>query len=109
MNYTQRISIETPTRNTVSTFGSIQTSAWTTFLTTGANVRMLSSKESIKGSSEMDVDGFMFEIRMTTQSVQINDSQRITMADGSTFDISDVDKWTLKFQRKILIKAIRRS
>ena len=109
MNYTQRITIETPTRNTVNTFGSIQTSAWTEFMKTGAKIRQMSSSEVVTGSRETDVLGHMFEIRMTTKSMQIDDRQRIITADGTIFEIMNVDKFTLKGQRIILIKTLRRS
>jgi len=108
-NFNQLITFSIPTINTVNTYGEPVLSNWVEDFKTGANIRLMSSRETINSSRETDDDWFMFEVRLTTKSNTVNDSHRIATADGDLFDILSVDKYTLKHKRLILIKARRSS
>lgn len=109
-NFNKRITIETPSIDSVNTFGEPVTSSWSVFYKTGANIKLKTSQnmEAISYSRETNMENYTFELRMSAKSMQITDNHRISLTDGTLFDIVSADKLTLKHKRIILISAIRR-
>lgn len=108
MNYNQKVVIETPVSGGTDDYGKTIEDTWTTFLTTGANIRSTSSKVTTTKGMDIDETVFTLEVRSTAKSHTTPDNSRITLPNGEIIHTKHVDVYGQKDKGLILITAVRR-
>ena len=101
----KKITIQTSAAAVANAYGELIEGSWSTFTTTGANIRKLSAREVLAGSKESSTNLYSFEIHRTTKTYLVTTNHRILVADGSIYDIVSIDHMTRRDERVITIVA----